>query len=244
MNFKYILELDVATIEIISRGSIQLARERRKDAFDTIAGNGHLLLIELEGENRFHQAEAVKTIIARHGFQLETPPQTAIAPEEQAALWKHRKQLLPAVLNYRPHLKALSVVNDVGVAIDRLPDFILAIEAIFKRHQLHGAIYGHAGSGNLHLRPLFDTTRPDLGTFIRQVADEVYSAVREHDGTITAEHGMGRLRAPYLTAEWGEVMVGYMKRLKHIFDPGDRLNPDVIFSQKAITDHMKPLFSR
>ena len=109
-----------------------------------------------------------------------------------------------------------------GVDVARLADFILDVEAVFARHDLVAAIYGHAGSGNLHLRPLFDVTDPDLPTLLTRVADEVYETVFRYDGTITAEHGMGRLRVPYLAQEWGETITGYMRRVKEIFDPDDR----------------------
>jgi glycolate oxidase len=60
-------------------------------------------------------------------------------------------------------------------------------------------------------------------------------------GTITAEHGMGRLRAPYLAREWGETMMGYMRGVKEIFDPDDLFNPNVMFSNRALTDDLKPM---
>jgi FAD/FMN-containing dehydrogenase len=131
------------------------------------------------------------------------------------------------------------VVNDVGVDVIHLADLIGDIEAIFARLGLEAAIYGHAGSGNLHLRPLFDVSDPDLPSLLTRVADEVYEAVFRYDGTCTAEHGMGRLRAPYLEREWGPAITGYMRRVKTLFDPDDLLNPDVMFGDRALTDDLK-----
>jgi FAD/FMN-containing dehydrogenase len=122
-----------------------------------------------------------------------------------------------------------------------LADFIHDVERIFAHHHLVAAIYGHAGSGNLHLRPLFDVTDPGLPVLIQRVADEVYECVLRYDGTITAEHGMGRLRTRYLPREWGSAITGYMRQVKAIFDPDDLLNPEVMFSNRAITGDMKPL---
>ena len=100
---------------------------------------------------------------------------------------------------------------------------------------------GPAGRGNLHLRPLFALAAPNLHALLTRGADEVYEAVFRYDGAITAEHGMGRLRAPYLTQEWGETIVGYMRRVKDAFDPDDLLNPEVMFSDRALTDNLKPI---
>jgi hypothetical protein len=128
--------------------------------------------------------------------------------------------------------------------VAHLADFIRDVEAIFDELDLTAAIYGHAGSGNLHLRPLFDRHAPNLPALLEEVADRVYEAVLRYGGTITAEHGMGRLRTPYLAREWGEDMMRHMRRVKEIFDPDGVLNPDVMFSDRALTDDLKPLESR
>jgi FAD/FMN-containing dehydrogenase len=68
--------------------------------------------------------------------------------------------------------------------------------------------------------------------------------VFRHGGTISAEHGMGRLRAPYLQREWGSALYDYMRQLKKIFDPQDLFNPGVMFSDRPITDHLRPDFQQ
>ena len=80
-----------------------------------------------------------------------------------------------------------------------------------------------------------DEDRSRAGLYDQRLLD----AVLRYDGTITAEHGMGRLRAPYLAREWGPRMMGYMGRVKRIFDPDGLLNPDVMFSERALTDDLK-----
>lgn len=238
----HIVDLGAAAIEIISANTLAMVREKRKHAFEALNFTGHLLLVELEGEPRFEQAAAIQTVLDNKGYRLEASPQVASDEASQAKIWKDRKQLLPGIMNYKPGLKAFSLVNDIGIEVHSLANFILDIEAIFKKHGLEGAVYGHAGSGNLHLRPLFNLDRPDLKSFIRGLADEVYEAVFKYDGTITAEHGMGRLRAPYLESEWGSTMVGYMKEIKRIFDPRGLLNPGVMFAEGPLTQFM-PDFS-
>jgi glycolate oxidase len=229
----------VAAIEVMNHSTIDVVRERYPDV-DVPGGEVHMLLVEFEGPERHGQIDRVRTLVREKGYELAGPLYVANDEAEQARLWKVRKRLLPTVRNYRPPLKALSLVNDVGVDVARLADFILDVEAIFARHDLMAAIYGHAGSGNLHLRPLFDVTDPDLPALLTRVADEVYETAFRYDGTITAEHGMGRLRAPYLAAEWGGTIIGYMQRVKEIFDPDDLLNPDAMFSTRALVDDLRP----
>lgn len=237
---QHIKALGVAAIEIMNHSTIAVVRERHPDV-EVPAGEVHMLLVEFEGPERHDQIAWVEKLVREKGYDLAGPPHRAEDEAEQERLWKVRKSLFPILRNYRPHLKAISLVNDVGVDVAHLADFILDVEAIFARHDLVAGIYGHAGSGNLHLRPLFDVTTPDLPALLTRVADEVYEAVFRYDGTITAEHGMGRLRVPYLNQEWGETIVGYMRRVKDAFDPDDLLNPEVMFSDRALTDDLKPI---
>jgi glycolate oxidase len=238
---QHIRSLGVAAIEIMNHRSIAIARERRPD-LQVPDGEAHMLLVEYEGPGRADQIAAVERLLVQRAYDLALAPVTVEGEEEQALVWKVRKSLLPVVRNYRPDRKALSLVNDVGVDAVHLADLILDVEAIFARHNLVAAIYGHAGSGNLHLRPLFDPGDPDLPALLTRVADEVYEAVFRYDGTITAEHGMGRVRTPYLEREWGAAMMGFMRRVKETFDPDDLLNPDVMFSSRALTDDLRPTF--
>jgi FAD/FMN-containing dehydrogenase len=235
---QYIRSLGVAAIEIMNHRSIAIARARRPD-LKAPDGEAHMLLVEYEGPERYQQIDQVKQLLERNRYELALDPVTVEGEKAQADLWKMRKLLLPAVRSARRDRKALSLVNDVGVPVAYLADFIRDVEAVFERHDLVAAIYGHAGSGNLHLRPLFDPSDPNLPMQMREVADEVYEAVFRYDGTITAEHGMGRLRTPYLEPEWGSEMVGVMRRVKEIFDPEDLLNPDVMFSDRQLTDDLK-----
>jgi glycolate oxidase len=236
---QHIKALNVAAIEIMNYRSLRIVAERYPDT-PVPAGEAHTLLVEYEGPERHDQAASVERIVAEHAYAMAEPPRTMEGEEEQEDLWKARKALLPAVRSYRPNLKAPSLVNDVGLEPAYLADFIEDVEAIFDHHGVVAAIYGHAGSGNLHLRPLFDVGAHDLQERMTRLTDDVYAALFKYDGTITAEHGMGRVRAPYLVQEWGDVMVDYMRQIKDVFDPDGLLNPEVMFSARTLMDDVKP----
>jgi FAD/FMN-containing dehydrogenase len=234
---QHIRALGVAAIEIMNHDTIAMVVQRGR-RLDVPQDRAHLLLVEYEGPERYDQIECMSRLIRENGYELAAKPVTVEDREEQARLWKVRKAVLPTIRNFDADRVALSVVNDVGVPVAHLAEAIHDLEGIFRRLGLIAAMYGHAGSGNLHLRPLFDRHDPNLPALLARVADEVYETVLRYDGTITAEHGMGRLRAPYLAREWGAAMIGYMRRVKEIFDPDDLLNPDVMFSERALTDDL------
>jgi FAD/FMN-containing dehydrogenase len=235
-----IKDLDVAAIEIVNHTSLAIVKERRPE-LELPSGKAHMLLVEYEGPARHEQITRVQELVRANGYDMAGEAITVNDRQERDRLWQVRKALLPTIRAYRRDLKALSVVNDVGVDVIHLADLIRDIEAVFARLGLVAAIYGHAGSGNLHLRPLFPVDSPDLPALVTRVAQEVYEVVLGYEGTITAEHGMGRLRAPYLAREWGPTITGYMRQIKEIFDPTRVLNPEVMFSDRALTDDIKPL---
>jgi FAD/FMN-containing dehydrogenase len=233
----------VAAIEMMNASAIDIVRERHPD-LPIPDGNVHMLLVEYTGPERHAQIAAVEAHLAEEGYALAAPPETVEAPEQQARLWKARKALLPLIRRGRDNGEAWSIVNDVGVDVENLAEFIHDVERIFARHSLTAPIYGHAGSGNLHLRPFFDRTSPRVVETVQRVADEVYEAVFRYGGTITGEHGMGRVRAPYLEREWGAGMVDHMKELKALFDPRGVLNPGIMFAEGDLSEALETLLSR
>ncbi|WP_028584715.1 FAD-binding oxidoreductase [Desulfogranum mediterraneum] len=225
-------------MELISRQTISIIQSRTGRDLG-LPDSGHLLFIEFEGAHRQEQLETVATLLKGQGFDFTAPARQAGDEQELQALWKVRKQILPILMHPGPALRALSLVNDVGVDPIYLAPFIADLEQLFARLQLETILFGHAGNGNLHLRPLIDLSRPDLKEHLQAIADQVYGLVFRYQGTITAEHGMGRLRAPYLQQEWGAAIYQQMQTLKEIFDPRDLLNPGVMFSQEPITSHLR-----
>jgi FAD/FMN-containing dehydrogenase len=235
----FLRELDVAAIELISRDTVRVIREHAVVP-ESLAPDSHMLFVELTGPELKGRIEQVAAHLERSGLKMSLPPAVAVAEDEIKKLWDVRKQILWMIERPKPGLRALSVVNDVAVPPARLAEFIDDAQKVFAAHGMTALIYGHAGDGNLHLRPLFDTTLPGLRERIQRLADEIYETVIRHNGTVTAEHGMGRLRAPYLKREWGEALYNYMKEVKSIFDPEGILNPGAMFSDEPITDNMRP----
>jgi len=227
-----------AAIELISRETLRIIRDHVPSG-SNIDQDAHLLLVEVTGQDSLGRIRAIADRLRPPAYRMKTQPQIAANDDEIEKLWHLRKQILWLIEHPKPELKALAVVNDVGVPISELANFVSEVEKIFARHHVIALIYGHAGEGNLHLRPLFDLSQPDLQSRIRRLADDVYDVVLRHGGTVTSEHGMGRLRAPYLKREWGEALYQYMREVKAIFDPDGILNPGVMFTDAPITDHMR-----
>lgn len=221
------LRRDASAVEIVSRSALEILR-RRTDTLGGDEASAALLIVEHTGSaTRAPQTAREAAAHAAASYELTAPPEIATEESEIDGIWRARKALLPVIRRLSGSTGVpYSLVNDVGVPPERLHELMTRTEEIFTRRGVMAAIYGHAGSGNLHLRPLMPAG--DLQTAVA-VADEIYALVIELGGTITAEHGMGRLRAPFLEREWGHAVVGYMRELKAIFDPAGTLNPGVMF---------------
>jgi hypothetical protein len=101
------------------------------------------------------------------------------------------------------------------------------VRAALARQAIRGVIFGHAGDANIHVNPLVDVRLPDWRERARAVLLEVAALVASLGGTLSGEHGDGRLRAPLLARAWGEAAVAAFAEVKRAFDPDGILNPGV-----------------
>lgn len=232
-----ILGADPAAVEIMDPEALAVVVEQNAD-LGLPEGSAAMLMVELRGPDARDRGEAARRMVedatTRSLLRVGSDETDRTRTEK---LWTVRKRLFPTLKRFDERLRAYSVVNDVGVPIENLGELVVRSQRIFDELGLRAPIYGHAGSGNLHLRPLFDRRSPELRSTVREVARRIYGAVLELDGTVTAEHGMGRLRTEFMRREWGEDLFGLMLALKRSFDPEGILNPEVLAPDGDLLDH-------
>lgn len=151
---------------------------------------------------------------------------------EMSAWWAMRKALLPITSTLRPKNSAV-ITEDVCFEIARLGEGVAFLQGLFEKYDFRGIIFGHALAGNLHfiITPNLDCPRERarFEAFVGEMAQGVVNL----GGSIKAEHGTGRMVAPFVALEWGERAYALNRRIKAIFDPKNRLNPDVIISEDS-----------
>ena len=152
-------------------------------------------------------------------------------PDEQAALWRVRKGIIPSVGAMRARGTSC-IIEDVVFPLEHLAEGVGRLQELFALHGYDDAIvFGHAKDGNLHFvlnqafREPADIKRYDA--FMVALAQLV--AVR-HGGALKAEHGTGRNMAPFVATEWGGAAYRVMLDLKRLIDPDGLLNPGVILN--------------
>ena len=143
------------------------------------------------------------------------------------SLWRYREDISESLTASTPYK------NDVSVTISRVPKFLLDIErAVLQLYPSWEIVwYGHIGDGNLHLNILRPKSLSvsSFKTHCEKVTPIIYEIVQRHQGSISAEHGVGLLKKPYLTYTRSQVEIAAMRGIKAVFDPDGIMNPNKIF---------------
>ncbi|MGM7698024.1 FAD-binding oxidoreductase [Microbacterium sp. A84] len=146
-------------------------------------------------------------------------------PDEGEAFVQARRMAIPAVERLGTVL-----LEDVGVPIPRLGDLVLGIEQIAARHDILIAVLAHAGDGNTHPLLVFDPADDSQRERAHLAYGEVMDLAISLGGTITGEHGVGRLKQPWLRDYLGDDVLELNERIKHALDPQGILNPGAVFA--------------
>ena len=184
-----------------------------------------VLLAEVEASTRDEADAIVRAIEAEFIAAGATTTKLALDTATEHALWEIRHAASPILNHLDPALKSMQLVEDGCVPPDKLPEYVRGVRAALERHGIRGVIFGHAGDANVHVNPLIDVRLPDWRARARGLMDDVAALTAGLGGTMTGEHGDGRLRAPLLERMWGAETVARFTAVKRAFDPAGILNP-------------------
>ena len=141
-------------------------------------------------------------------------------PDEGEAFVAARRFAIPAV-----EAKGSLLLEDVGVPLPALADLVSGVEKLAEKHALLISVIAHAGDGNTHPLIVFDPSDHDEAERAQTAFGEIMDLAVALGGTITGEHGVGRLKRPWLEGYLGPEAMELNRRIKHALDPDDILNP-------------------
>ncbi len=147
---------------------------------------------------------------------------------DQSKVWNLRKAGLGLLSNIPGDAKPVAVVEDTAVDPTELPEYIAEYQQILDKHGLESVYYAHAGSGELHIRPIVNLKTEEGQMKFRAVAEDVSALVKKYKGSLSGEHGDGRLRAEFLPDQVGDRVYSWFKATKATWDPNFLLNPGKI----------------
>ncbi len=146
---------------------------------------------------------------------------------EQERLWEIRRSAAAVIWMVHGKEKALPIIEDGVVPIEKLPEFLEQTYKLLKKHKLEIAVWGHAGNANFHMQPFMDLSKTKDRKKVFALMDDFYEMVIKMGGSTCGEHNDGLLRAPYLEKLYGKEMYKLFKNVKHIFDPNGVFNPRI-----------------
>ncbi len=223
-----------ATIELMDALSLRVA-QTESDCPAEIAGitveQHAALLVELQGATEQElsaQVEAVRPLLGT--LTLTSPATLTQDAASRASLWHVRKGLYTAVAGARPS-GTTALLEDIAVPVGELLPTCLELTALFDEFAYEGCvIFGHAKDGNIHF--MVNERFDDAAAIdrYRQFTERMVDIVLAHGGTLKAEHGTGRIMAPFVRRQYGDALYVLMLQIKHLFDPDAIFNPGVLLN--------------
>ncbi len=203
------------------------------------------LLIDTKADTKEElNANADKIIEVIKNFETAFEPEFSTDPDVCAKWWSLRAGIFPAVGGTRKPGTTV-IIEDIAFHITDLPNATKDLEKLLIDCGYDDAcIYGHALEGNYHFIIAQSFETPDDIKQYRHLMNEIERLVVDrYDGSLKAEHGVGRNVAPFIVKEWGEMAWSYMRRIKDAFDPSNILNRGVMFNDDpdCFAKNFKPL---
>ncbi len=159
--------------------------------------------------------------------------------DDTKKIWTLRKAGLGLLGNLPGDEKAVPVIEDTAVDTADLPAYIEEFNKILRKHGLYSVHYAHAGSGELHLRPIINLKTEEGNKLFRVIAQEIADLVKKYKGSLSGEHGDGRLRGEFIKQMVGEKNYGLFQSIKHTWDPDNIFNPNKIVDTPPMNAHLR-----
>ncbi|MEK7725316.1 MAG: FAD-linked oxidase C-terminal domain-containing protein [Acidobacteriota bacterium] len=209
-------------MEVIDKYCIEAIEQNY--AFGLPKDAAAILLVAVDGskEEVAKNAETIERILGENGgFDVIR----AKSKEEEDKLWDVRRAISPSLMKFG----TLKINEDVVVPRSKVPELVARIEEIGKKHNTFVANFGHAGDGNIHVNFVINRENPDEIARARECVKETFVLSVELGGTISGEHGIGYVKAPYMDYAIDKPTLEIMKGIKKVFDPNGILNPGKMF---------------
>lgn len=238
-----IMPLEPSALEMIDQNLLNTLRKTNPALVKDVIEEPYpaiVLLAEFDDPSERKQRAKLKRL-QKAMKALACPVQTARDLEEQELLWQIRHTAAAAMTQAQGGKAAVPIIEDSAVPPEKFKLLLDGLYGLLKKHHLDMAVWGHAGDANLHVQPMIDLSQLGDRQKAFKLMDEYYQLVIKLGGTISAEHGDGRLRTPYLEAQHGKQMHGLFAETKKIFDPHNFLNPGIKFgtTTKDLVNHLR-----
>jgi len=213
--------------------------EQSKNRFFIKGDPEALLVVEFARETKKEIEEIAKNLekdmrAAGYGYHFPT-----LYNEDVNKVWALRKAGLGLLSNFPGLKKAEAFIEDTSVMPEDLPEYMEKYQEILKKYDLDCVYYAHIGSGELHLRPMLNLKEKEDVKIFRQVGTEVAQLVKTFRGSMSGEHGDGRVRGEFIPIIIGEHNLELCKKVKQSWDPNNIFNPNKIINTPQMNTSLR-----
>ena len=218
------LKFNPSAVELMDRSILELSKqnvEQQKNRFFVQGDPAAILIIELRGETR-EEIDAVADQLEKALIENEEHLVYAcsrVYGSEISKVWSLRKAGLGLLTGMKGDAKPIGVIEDTAVAPDKLPAYMADFAQMLEKLGLSCVYHAHISTGELHLRPIINIKEAEGKRKFREVAYETALLVKKYKGSLSGEHGDGRLRGEFIQLLYGDQVYALMQDLKKCWDP-------------------------
>ena len=225
------MESDLYTCEMMDKIILDCTKQSLKYKENRFFIEGDplaILMLELRSKTEEDLEEQVRILLERLNASKLAYALPVLKDEQIDQALELRKAGLGLLGNMTGDKKAVACIEDTAVALPDLANYISEFSEIMKNHGQDAVYYAHAGAGELHLRPILNLKKQEDVKLFRTITEEVAALVKKYRGSMSGEHGDGRLRAEFIEFMIGSKNYNILKSVKNTFDPKNIFNPGKI----------------
>ncbi|QMU29805.1 FAD-binding and (Fe-S)-binding domain-containing protein [Adhaeribacter radiodurans] len=233
---------DVYASELVDKRILDFTKDnlhQRPNRFFIQGDPGAILMVEFFTDDREHclvMAEALIQELKQAGLGYAFP---VLFGSDAVMAWDVRKGGLGLLRNMPGDEQPVNLIEDCAVAIEDLPQYVADLDQLLHRHGLVASYYAHAGAGELHVEPMLNLKTAEGKMLFRTVLAETVELVKKYNGSLSGEHGDGRLRGEFIPAIMGPEVYELFREVKRIFDPHFIFNAGKIVDTPPMDEYLR-----
>ena len=241
------LKYNPTAVELMDKTIIDLTKdnkEQNKNRFFIKGKPEAILIVEFVAHDEttiLENAKAMEKEMIEAGFAYHF---VTIWDDDTKKVWDLRRAGLGILSNIPGDARPVSLIEDTAVDVNVLPDYLKEFNLIMQKHKLACVYHAHIGSGELHLRPMLNLKKSADVELFHTIALEVAKLVKKYKGSLSGEHGDGRLRGEFIPLLYGEKIYTFFKEIKQTFDPKNVFNPEKIVNTPPMNTSLRYLPDR
>ncbi|HKK10189.1 MAG TPA: FAD-linked oxidase C-terminal domain-containing protein [Bacteroidales bacterium] len=229
-------------VELMDKKILDLTKgniEQRKNRFFVEGDPEAILIIEFARQSEAELEKVVNASLSDFKNQKMGYSFPVVKGKDIPKVWNLRKAGLGVLSNLPGDAKPVSVIEDTSVKPELLPEYMEEFGQLMERYKLECVYHAHIATGELHLRPILNLKDPGDVELFRTVARETAELVKKYRGSLSGEHGDGRLRGEFIPLMVGDKNYKLMKEVKEVFDPNHIFNPGKIVDTPPMNSSLR-----